>query len=168
EFENIADSLKSLKAAGVPVMKLQAAAAVRMPKVDRDIVHALKAYDDPVYLHQTIEVRDGKLQRFIDLADAFAAWDANPGAREWRTHFHVPVFLEDLGEFKTTRPSIEEALRVHLADPVSTQLEIETYTWDVLPNHLKTGDITDYVVRELEWVQGELAKKPVKVLRGAS
>jgi hypothetical protein len=168
EFENIADSLKSLKAAGVPVMKLQAAAAVRMPKVDRDIVHALKAYDDPVYLHQTIEVRDGKLQRFIDLADAFAAWDANPGAREWRTHFHVPVFLEDLGEFKTTRPSIEEALRVHLADPVSTQLEIETYTWDVLPNHLKTGDITDYIVRELEWVQGELAKKPVKVLRGAS
>ena len=57
---------------------------------------------------------------------------------------------------------------MHLADPVSTQLEIETYTWDVLPNHLKTGDITDYVVRELEWVQGELAKKPVKVLRGAS
>ncbi|HUC62081.1 MAG TPA: metabolite traffic protein EboE [Alphaproteobacteria bacterium] len=158
EFEDIAASLKSLKAAGVPVMKLQAAAAVRMPKVDRDIVHALKEYDDPVYLHQTIEVKDGKLERFVDLQDAFAAWDARPGAREWRTHFHVPVFLEDLGAFKTTRPAIEEALRVHCADPVSTQLEIETYTWDVLPDHLKTGDITDYVVRELEWVEGELAK----------
>jgi hypothetical protein len=160
EFEDIAASLKSLKAAGVPVMKLQAAAAVRMPKVDRDIVHALKEYDDPVYLHQTIEVKDGKLARFVDLSDAFAAWDANRGPREWRTHFHVPVFLEDLGAFKTTRPSIEEALRVHLADPVSTQLEIETYTWDVLPDHLKTGDITDYVVRELEWVQDELKKSP--------
>lgn len=168
EFEDIAASLHSLKAAGVPVMKLQAAAAVRMPRVDRDIVHALKAYDDPVYLHQTIEVKEGKLKRFVDLADAFAEWDAHPGAREWRTHFHVPVFLEDLGEFKTTRPSIEEALRVHVADPVSTQLEIETYTWDVLPDHLKTGNITDYVVRELEWVQGELAKKPAKVHGGVS
>ena len=40
--------------------------------------------------------------------------------------------------------------------PLSTQLEIETYTWDVLPDHLKTGDIVDYVCRELEWVKGVL------------
>ena len=37
-----------------------------------------------------------------------------------------------------------------------SQLEIETYTWDVLPARLKTGDITDYVVRELEWVMATL------------
>lgn len=45
---------------------------------------------------------------------------------------------------------------MHKADPVSTQVEIETYTWDVLPDELKTGDITDYVVRELEWVKSQL------------
>ena len=34
--------------------------------------------------------------------------------------------------------------------PLSEHLEIETYTWDVLPAHLKTGgDIVDYVSREL-------------------
>jgi hypothetical protein len=66
------------------------------------------------------------------------------------------VFLEDLGDFKTTRSAIEDALKVHKANPVSDQVEIETYTWDVLPDHLKTGDITDYVVSELEWVKGEL------------
>jgi hypothetical protein len=75
---------------------------------------------------------------------------------EWRTHFHVPVFLEDLGAFKTTRPSIEEALALHRADPLSAQVEIETYTWDVLPQHLKTGNIVDYVVKELEWVKAQL------------
>ena len=156
EDENIADALKSLKDAGIPVFKLQAAAAVRIPEVTRDIVNALKAYDDPVYLHQTIEHKDGKSRQFIDLPQAFAAFEQDPGPREWRIHFHVPVFLEDLGDFKTTRPAIEEALRVHKADPVSDQVEIETYTWDVLPDHLKTGDITDYVVNELEWVKGEL------------
>jgi hypothetical protein len=156
EYENIADSLKSLKGAGIPVFKLQAAAAVRIPEVTKDIVNALKAYDDPVYLHQTIEHKDGKSRQFIDLPEAFDAFERDPGSREWRIHFHVPVFLEDLGDFKTTRPAIEEALRVHKADPVSEQVEIETYTWDVLPDHLKTGDITDYVVHELDWVKGEL------------
>jgi hypothetical protein len=162
EFENIADSLRSLKRAGIPVFKLQAAAAVRIPEVTQAVVDALKNYDDAVYLHQTVEQKGGRsgdgLARFIDLGDAFAAWKKDPGPREWRIHFHVPVFLDDLGSgFKTTRAAIEEALRVHKMEHVSDQLEIETYTWDVLPAHLKTGSITDYVVRELEWVKGQLA-----------
>jgi hypothetical protein len=67
------------------------------------------------------------------------------------------VFLEELGDFRTTRFAIEDALAFHKAAPCSDQLEIETYTWDVLPEHLKTGDIVDYVTRELEWVQEQLA-----------
>ena len=78
------------------------------------------------------------------------------GPREWRTHFHVPVFLNDLGAFGTTRFALEQALAFHKKTPLSAHLEIETYTWDVLPDHLKTGDIVDYVCRELDWVKGEL------------
>ena len=52
--------------------------------------------------------------------------------------------------------ALEQALAVHKKTPLSTHLEIETYTWDVLPDHLKTGDIVDYVTRELEWVKGQL------------
>jgi hypothetical protein len=107
-------------------------------------------------LTQTVEKRDGKITRFLNLEDAFAAWDADPGPREWRTHFHVPVFLDDLGEFKTTRFAIEDALKFHRANKLSPQLEIETYTWDVLPEHLKTGDIVDYVEMELDWVRKQL------------
>jgi hypothetical protein len=143
----------------VPVFKLQEAAAIRIPSVTRESVQALKQYADSIYLTQTIEKRDGKLTRFLNLQDAFAAFERDPGGqREWRTHFHVPVFLTDLGEhFKTTRFAIEEALAFHKRHPLSAQLEIETYTWDVLPNELKTGDIVDYVVLELEWVQAQLA-----------
>jgi hypothetical protein len=100
---------------------------------------------------------DGAPRRdFLDLSFAFESWMAMPVQCERRTHFHVPVFLDDLGAFKTTRPSIEEALALHKADPLSAQVEIETYAWDVLPEHLKTGHIVDYVVKELEWVKAQL------------
>ncbi|MGD9536872.1 MAG: metabolite traffic protein EboE [Alphaproteobacteria bacterium] len=156
EYEDIKASLQALVDAGIPVFKLQEAAAMRMPEVDGDIVEALRPYANSVYLTQTVERRNGRLTRFPNLEDAFAAWQREPGPREWRTHFHVPVFLDDLGAFKTTRFAIEDALAFQKAHGLSAQLEIETYTWDVLPDHLKTGDIVDYVSREIEWVRGQL------------
>ncbi len=157
EYENISESLQKLVDAGIPIFKLQEAAALHVPQVTQEIVDTLKRYADTIYLTQTVEKKGGKLTRFLNLEDALAAWHADPGPREWRTHFHVPVFLDDLGPFRTTRFAIEDALRFHKAKPLSRQLEIETYTWDVLPEHLKTGDIVDYVCRELEWVRGQLA-----------
>jgi hypothetical protein len=156
EFENITESLQKLVDAGIPIFKLQEAAALHVPQVTQSIVDTLKRYAQTIYLTQTIEKKDGKLTRFLNLEDAFAAWEKSPGPREWRTHFHVPVFLEELGPFRTTRFAIEDALKFHKANPLSRQLEIETYTWDVLPDNLKTGDIVDYVCRELEWVRGQL------------
>jgi hypothetical protein len=158
EYEDVSASLQSLVDNDIPVFKLQEAAAVRIPQVSAASVNALREYCDSIYLTQTIERRGGKLNRFLNLQDAFAAFEKDPGGqREWRTHFHVPIFLDDLGEhFKTTRFAIEEALAFHKRTPLSTQLEIETYTWDVLPDHLKTGDIVDYVVMEIEWVRAQL------------
>jgi sugar phosphate isomerase/epimerase len=156
EFEDIGACLQKLVDAGIPIFKLQEAAALHVPEVTQKIVDVLKNYSKTIYLTQTVEKKDGKLTRFLNLEDAFAAWEKNPGPREWRTHFHVPVFLEDLGPFRTTRFAIEDALRFHKAKPLSRQLEIETYTWDVLPDNLKTGDIVDYVCRELDWVKGQL------------
>ena len=157
EYEDITASLQKLVDAGVPIFKLQEAAAVHIPTVDQTAVDALARYAETVYLTQTLEMKDGRLTRFLNLEDAFAAWEKDKSPREWRVHFHVPVFLDDLGPFRTTRFAIEEALAFHKRTPLSRQLEIETYTWDVLPDHLKTGDIVDYVCREIEWVRGQLA-----------
>ena len=156
EYENIAAALQKLVDAGIPIFKLQEAAALHVPEVTQSIVDSLKRYAKTIYLTQTIEKKDGRLKRFLNLEDALAAWQSDPGPREWRTHFHVPVFLDDLGPFRTTRFAIEDALRFHKKTPLSRQLEIETYTWDVLPDNLKTGDIVDYVCRELDWVRGQL------------
>ncbi len=156
EFEDIGASLRALADAGIPVFKLQEAAAVRVADVTQEKVDALRRFADSVYLTQTVERKNGALRRYLNLEDAFAAWDADPGPREWRTHFHVPVFLDDLGDFTTTRFAIEDALRFHKENKLSPHLEIETYTWDVLPAHLKTGDIVDYVVMEIDWVRSQL------------
>jgi sugar phosphate isomerase/epimerase len=159
EYEDIGASLRALADAGIPVFKLQEAAALRVPEVTKAKVKALERFADTVYLTQTVERIDGELTRYLNLEDAFAAWDKRPEQSEWRTHFHVPVFLDDIGEFKTTRFAIEDALKFHKKNKLSPHLEIETYTWDVLPSHLKTGDIVDYVVMEIEWVKSQLGIK---------
>ena len=158
EYEDIGASLRALADAGIPVFKLQEAAAMRVPNVTKETVEAMRPFAETVYLTQTVEKRDGKLTRFLNLEDAFAAFERDPsGKREWRTHVHVPVFLDSIGEhFKTTRFAIEDALKFHKKNKLSPQLEIETYTWDVLPDSMKTGSIVDYVERELDWVKGQL------------
>jgi len=156
EYETISESLQKLVNAGIPIFKLQEAAAVHIPEVNAKTVAALEKYADTIYLTQTLEKKDGQFTKYLNLEDAFAAYKKDPSPREWRTHIHVPVFLDDLGPFRTTRFAIEDALRFHKANPTSLQLEIETYTWDVLPDSLKTGDIVEYVCRELEWVKGQL------------
>jgi hypothetical protein len=157
EYEGIPDSLRLLVAAGIPIFKLQEAAALHVPTVTEEAVEVLTRYAATIYLTQTFERSgDGGITRFLNLDDALADWAKNPRPCEWRVHIHVPVFLDDLGVFRTTRSAIADALAVHRTSPLSRQLEIETYTWDMLPDFLKTGDIVDYVCREIEWVRGQL------------
>lgn len=158
EYEDITESLQKLVDAGVPIVKLQEAAALHIPEVTQAAIDTLKRYSKTIYLTQTIEKKDGKLTKYLNVDDAIADWEKNPGGkREWRTHIHVPVFLDDLGQFRTTRFAIADALEFHKQKPLSRHLEVETYTWDMLPDSLKTGDIVEYVCRELEWVRGQLA-----------
>ena len=155
EYEDITQSLQKLVDGGVPIFKLQEAAALYVPEVTQGAVDTLKKYAKTIYLTQTIEKRNGKINHYLNVDDAIAAFEKDPGGqREWRTHIDVPVFLDDLGQFRTTRFAIEDALRFHKQKPLSRHLEVETYTWDMLPDSLKTGDIVDYVCRELDWCAG--------------
>ena len=55
EYENISESLQKLVDAGVPIFKLQEAAALYMPEVTQPVVDTLKRYAKTIYLTQTIE-----------------------------------------------------------------------------------------------------------------
>jgi len=155
-FEDIPQSLEKLVNAGIPIFKLQEAAALWVESLSLDIVPELRRFTDTIYLSQTSLKTAGGIVKYLNLGEALDAYEANPVPTEMRTHFHVPVFLEEIGPFKTTRFAVQEALAMHRKQPLSDHLEIETYTWDVLPAELKTGDIVDYVSRELEFVMKEL------------
>jgi len=148
-FEDIPSSLRSLVAAGIPIFKLQEAAALWVENLSIDVVPGLRRFTDTIYLSQTtLKTSDG-LAKYLHLKDALDAYESNPVTTELRCHFHVPVFLEEIGPFRTTRFAVLQALEMHRETPLSDHLEIETYTWDVLPEELKTGDIVDYVTNEL-------------------
>ena len=103
-----------------------------------------------------IENHNGDINRYSDLPQAFEQLVDDGLPREWRVHFHVPVFLDNLGEFSSTQFFITEALALHAANPLSEHLEVETYTWDVLPEAYKTQSLDDAIARELDWVRNEL------------
>lgn len=68
----------------------------------------------------------------------------------WRVHFHLPVFLAELPECLSTQRFLKDFLP--LVSP-SVPLEVETYTFDVLPPELQTPTVVESIVREIEWVE---------------
>jgi len=155
EYEDPVAALDRLAAAGIAVPKIQLSAAMRVPAMTHDLVAAVMRYDDGIYLHQTIARNDGGLTRYVDLPDAIAALDG--GAPEWRIHCHVPVFLADLGTLQSTRADLVATLAALRTRHRSSHLEVETYTWDVLPEGLRTGSKAADIAREIAFCARELA-----------
>ena len=157
EFEDPAACLEQLSAAGIRIHKLQISSGLRLPELSAPALQALEAFQDAVYLHQVVESGPDGLRRFVDLHEALATVNGADAAREWRVHFHVPIFLDALEGFDSTQSFIRDVLALHAARPISQHLEVETYTWDVLPAALRTDAIELAIARELTWVRQTLA-----------
>ena len=156
-FEDPRASLAALRAAGIEIAKVQLSSALRIHDLDAAAAQRLQLFDEPVYLHQVVaRGGDGRLERFLDLPDALARIEENLG-REWRIHFHVPIFLAQLEAFSTTQDFLREVLALHRAEPVTEHLEVETYTWDVLPAAQRQVAVSAAIARELTWVKERLA-----------
>ncbi len=121
----------------------------------RDLLPRLKRFDTGVYLHQVI-VDHGGVARYLDLPHAFEAFE-NGGARgEWRIHCHVPVFLETLGDLASTQSDLRATLKALRRAEFTPHLEVETYTWDVLPERYRGTAVSTAIARELNWVRQQL------------
>lgn len=154
EFEEPDTAIGALEGAGIPIAKLQLSSGLRIEAVDADRIAALEPFRDPVYLHQTVERSPAGMKRYLDLPQAIAAYRAAPvQAREWRVHFHVPVFLARMARFGSTQDFLAAVLRRHRHSPVSAHLEVETYTWDVLPSRYRQADLVTSIAREIDWVR---------------
>ena len=156
EFEDPLASIERLRAVGITVAKLQLSSALRIAMVEPQIIDHLRPFDEPIYLHQVVEARNGQLRRYLDLPEALADVESAVGA-EWRVHFHVPIFIEDLQDFTTTQAFLRDILDLHRREPISEHLEVETYTWDVLPEQYRGISVSRAIARELSWVLEQLA-----------
>ena len=155
EFEDPQASIAQLRANGILIAKLQLSSALRVAAFDEDSARHLAAFAEPVYLHQVVQKSNGSLRRFVDLPQALAASGSAAGS-EWRVHFHVPVFLGQMAHFGTTQAFLAAILALHRAEPISRHLEVETYTWDVLPPSYRGADLSSAIARELNWVKAQL------------
>lgn len=159
-YEDHAAVIAELGQRGIQIGKFQVSAAVgaAMPPDNADrqaIWKAFMAFDEPTYLHQVLARRqDGSVLRFRDLPEAGVCLDDNQVA-EWRAHFHVPVFFEDLGLLKSTQADISSVLELQRERPLTQHLEVETYTWAVLPKSLQLP-LAGSISRELNWVLHKL------------
>lgn len=160
-YEDPAEVLKRYAELGIQVGKVQISSALRapLPETEREETRdAFEKFAESTYLHQVLQRNaDGSITQYPDLPEALPTIN-NPNAKEWRVHFHVPIFLEEYGTFYATQAEITQTLELLKANPFTRHLEIETYTWDVLPHDLKTT-LGDSIAREFEWVLQEGAFK---------
>jgi sugar phosphate isomerase/epimerase len=159
EYEDVHAALEKLSSAGIRIGKFQISAGLEVPAElpAEEAARALGPFADDVYLHQVVERGPAGLRRWTDLPDALAdTSQARARGGDWRIHFHVPLFRERLGPFKSTQGYLAELLGVLTKRAISTQLEVETYTWDVLPEEFRREETTDAIARELSWVLGRL------------
>lgn len=156
EFEQPREIVAALAAAGVRVLKMQVSAGLRILRPGRDALAALRPFAEAVYLHQVVIRRGSALTRVLDLPRALATADPSDLGDEWRVHFHVPIFESSLGPFASTQPFLVDLLALQNHTPFTDHLEVETYTWDVLPAELRAMPVTDAIVRELRWAIGQL------------
>ncbi|MEO1429429.1 MAG: metabolite traffic protein EboE [Cyanobacteria bacterium J06633_8] len=160
EYENPASVFEKFQAAGIQIGKIQISAALKA-EISKDkskrllLKDRLEPFAESTYLHQVIARNaDGSLENYRDLSTALSCLEES-NACEWRTHFHVPLFIDDYQILKSTQDDIVTVFELLQKKEICNHLEIETYTWEVLPPEMKV-DIAASIEREYKWVLWKL------------
>ena len=151
-----------LERKNIRISKLHLSSALRLSPSPQNL-KTLKGFEDDVYLHQVVaRAKDGSLlERYRDLPDAleYAMSGGECDDEEWRVHFHIPLHNSPGNQFNDTRDHIDDVLALLSSDPSLCQhLEMETYTWEVLPNELQSRDVVEQLVKEYQWTLDRLGR----------
>ncbi|MEO5802361.1 MAG: metabolite traffic protein EboE [Verrucomicrobiota bacterium] len=161
EFEDPAVSFEMLRQHEVKISKLHLSSALKVMPTP-EVREALSAFADDVYLHQVVS-RDamGHLARFKDLPEALSQVSTlNSQPAEWRIHFHIPLHSPKTELFDNTTNHLLGVLDILEQNPkLCSHLEMETYTWEVMPDEMKNRSVVDQLVGEYEWTLQHLSKR---------
>ena len=161
EFEDAHEGLDSLVNHRIRLSKLHLSSALTA-KPNESNLQRLKDFIEPVYLHQVALGQNGRcMGRIKDLDLALASHKAGKinEADEWRIHFHVPLHASPGGDLGDTRIHVIDTLFWLSKNPnACSHLEMETYTWEVMPEELQAGTVVEQVAREYEWTLEQIRK----------
>ena len=161
EYEQPQQIIQSFKDAGIKIGKVQLSSAIKIAiptelEQRQAILNKLSSFAESTYLHQVIaDHGEGNLQHYDDLGNALEHF-LTTDAIEWRTHFHVPIFLSSYQPLESTQDHISQLIQMLPNDFIGHHLEIETYTWEVLPPAMKL-DILTSIEREYQWILKAIA-----------
>lgn len=160
EFEDPLASLGRLKEMGLRVGKVQLSNALEVHPLHQSL-EALRKFSEERYLHQVIgRDEEGSLHRARDLPEIFEdpRWKS---LEILRIHFHIPLFCRELPGLSSTLDGMYKSLDFFLNQSLPVHLEVETYTWDVLPEREKQAkeDLWALLGKELRVVLEYLGEK---------
>ncbi|TCP56107.1 sugar phosphate isomerase/epimerase [Tamaricihabitans halophyticus] len=156
-FADPAAEVARIHAVGLDIVKVQLSAALELPDAtDPHGRAALAGFSEPRYLHQVRErASDGTVHAIDDLPQAAAEL---PGVGTQRVHFHVPLHAEPTAPLVATTGVLRAALAAVTAVGPLPHLEVETYTWQVLPEPRGSTrvDVVAGTAAELDWANRTL------------
>ena len=164
EFEEPQAVLERFARHRIKLSKIHLSSALKV-RPTAEVRQALTAFADDIYFHQVIERRpDGSLQRYRDLDVALSQNSklGNENCPEWRIHFHIPLHSRPTALFDNTSDhllGLLPALKTHPGG--CSHLEMETYTWEVMPPEMKIRSVVDQLVCEYEWTLEKLSELSV-------
>jgi hypothetical protein len=153
EYEEPAAALRKFAQNEIKISKLHFSSALKVIPTP-DALQALKEFVDVVYFHQVIErSKDAPLKRYKDLDIALAEFKSTrTELPEWRIHFHIPLHCRPTQLFETTADHLIGLMDELAKNPsLCSHIEMETYTWEVLPPEMKNRSVVDQLVAEYKW-----------------
>jgi sugar phosphate isomerase/epimerase len=160
EFEEPQDVVKRFEQHQIKISKIHVSSAVKV-RPTPEVRQGLQSFADDIYFHQVIErSSDGDIERYRDLDVALKPENfKDPETTEWRIHFHIPLHCAKTSLFDNTTDHITGLFALLKDKPsLCSHLEMETYTWEVMPPELKNRSVVDQLVAEYRWTLGELRK----------
>ncbi|SOD60659.1 Sugar phosphate isomerase/epimerase [Streptomyces zhaozhouensis] len=155
-FEDPDEAIDRLVRQEVPIYKAQLSAALHAEHPERpEVRRALAEFVEERFLHQTRErAHDGTVTARDDLDLALDGEKPLSASGPWRVHHHIPLHAKPPAPLSTTLPVLRQSLArlVGGRRPLTRHLEVETYTWQVLPPELRPTDadqLADGIAAEL-------------------
>ena len=158
EFEDPRLALEQFRRHAIRISKFHLSSALKVIPTPEALAE-LSHFAEDTYLHQVmVRGSEGFLMRYRDLGDALREQTSQRNSgEEWRIHFHIPLQSRGTPLFQTTADHLLGVLDIIAEQPdLCSHLEMETYTWEVMPPEIKNRSVVDQLVAEYGWTLEEL------------